>query len=220
MNLLELTKQFTQEPIVIDLNPLRSVGGKQSAPHLRTTALNLGWLDCDWINTESSLEADFVLVTSMNPKVSAIYHQRVRITLPNGSKYIPDFLVIEDGIPKIVEVKPHEFAQQPKWVEKLALAKDICAHAGLHFELATELDFRAGNIHQRAEYIAYCANLKFKQEDIDLAIATVSQHVGGLTIKEFRNITKLTKLIVLHLAAWRKVSLAADLQYEDDSIVC
>ena len=219
MNLLEFTKQFKTGPIVVDINPLRSVGGKRSAPHLRTTAYHFGWLDCDWINTESSFEADFVLVTAMNPGVSAIYHQRARLSLPNGSTYTPDFLVLLDGRLKIVEVKPYKFTLEPKWVETFALAQEICHSAGIEYEIATEQQFRLSKIHKRAEYIAYCSGLKFKTEDIELAINYVSAYPNGVTLGQFSQDTNLTKLIVLHLAAWRKLSLNAALEHEENSIV-
>ena len=219
LDLKKLTELFRSGPIVINESPVRSVGGKQTAPHLKTTAFHINWLKCDWINTESSFEADFVLVTSLDPTVSAIYHQRVSITLPTGSLYTPDFLVIQNGQPKIVEVKPYKFTLKPIWMTKLAHAKLVCDVARIPFEVTTELQFRIGNLHKRAEYMAYCAGLQFKSEDIALALDTVSRNIGGITIKEYVRITGLSKILLLSLVARRQLRLNDALEYENESIV-
>jgi hypothetical protein len=219
IDLIKLVRHFGNGPVKINEQPLRTVGGKQNSPHLKTTAYHMNWLYCDWINTESSFEADFVLVTAMNPKVSAIFHQRARVTLPDGSIYTPDFLVIENGEPKIVEVKPYKFTLKPFWVEKFAKVKEVCNSARISFEVATELDFRIKKLHKRAEYIAYCAGLKFKEEHIKLAASFISKHPNGITLGEFTQKTGLTKLIILHLVALRTLSLNTNLEYEESSLV-
>ena len=214
-----LCKKFNAGALIIHENPIRQVGGKKNAPHLKTTAYHFDALDVDWINTESSFEADFVLVTALNPSVTAIYHQRATLTLSNGSTYTPDFLVIKNGRPTIVEVKPHKFNLKAPWPQLFEQAQSICEALNVTFEVQTERQFRVGNLHKRAEYIAFCARLEFNSEDILLAIEEISKYTDGMTFDFFMKMTGLPKILVLKLVANRHLYLNSALEYEDDSMI-
>ena len=219
LTLKTLCRKFSNGALIIHENPIRQVGGKKNAPHLKTTAYHFDVLDVDWINTESSFEADFVLVTTLNPSVSAIYHQRATLTLSNGSTYTPDFLVIKNGRPTIVEVKPHKFTVKEPWSKLFEEALAICETVNVRFEVQTELQFRVGNLHKRAEYIAFCARLEFNSEDILLAIEEVSKYIDGMTFDFFMRITGLPKILILKLVASRHLYLNDALEYEDCSMI-
>jgi len=214
-----LCRKFNTGALIIHENPIRQVGGKKNAPHLKTTAYHFDALDVDWINTESSFEADFVLVTALNPSVTAIYHQRATLTLSNGSTYTPDFLVIKNGRPTIVEVKPNKFILKAPWPQLFEQAQSICEALNVTFEVQTELQFRAGNLHKRAEYIAFCARLRFTTEDISSAIEVVFKYTDGISFDFFMRITGLPKILVLKLVASRHLYLNSALEYEDDSMI-
>ena len=219
LTLKKLCEKFNTGALIIHEKPIRQVGGKKNAPHLKTTAYHFDALDVDWINTESSFEADFVLVTALNPRVTAIYHQRATLRLSNGSTYTPDFLVIKNGRPVIVEVKPNKFILKAPWPQLFEQAQSICEALNVTFEVQTELQFRAGNLHKRAEYIAFCARLRFTTEDISSAIEEVFKYTDGISFDFFMRITGLPKILVLKLVASRHLFLNSALEYKDDSMI-
>jgi hypothetical protein len=90
--LLELTKRFKAGSIVIDINPLRSVGGKQSAPHLKTTAYHMGWLDCDWIKILPAAALNAIKKRHINRMRALLRSNMVQILYPNSRFVVLDIL--------------------------------------------------------------------------------------------------------------------------------
>lgn len=95
---------------------------------------------------ESQNEAAFLLRAELDPGVSAIYAQPVRLDLMLGARprtYVPDFAVVYDDRTEIHEVKPDDEASSPEIVE---LARAAAHHVRLHggvYSLALASELRA-----------------------------------------------------------------------------
>lgn len=113
---------------------------------------------------ESTLERDFVLMCQFTPGFLSIEEQPVAIRLPNGRRYVPDFLVQWSGRqPDLVEVKPSDRMYEVE--PKRSPAESFARERGWRFIVASEQDIRTPRL-TNARFL-----LPFRRRTVDPGIA-------------------------------------------------
>lgn len=113
---------------------------------------------------ESTLERDFILLCQFAPDFQSIEEQPVAIPMPNGRRYVPDFLVHWAGrSADLVEVKPLRRLGQVE--PKCPFAERYARERGWRFVVASELDIRTPRL-ANARFL-----LPFRRRHADAGIA-------------------------------------------------
>lgn len=113
---------------------------------------------------ESTLERDFILLCQFAPDFLSIEEQPVAIPMPNGRRYVPDFLVHWAGrSTELVEVKPLRRLGQVE--PKRPFAERFAREHGWHFVVVSELDIRTPRL-ANARFL-----LPFRHRQADTGIA-------------------------------------------------
>lgn len=134
----------------------RALTGRHTVPGRRSVAF------------ESSLERDFITLMLFEPDTLDIEEQPVRIQLPQGRHYTPDFLVTRQGRPPLlVEIKPEIelSAPNPQLSDKLDAAAAWATARGWIFETWSEKQIRIPRL-ENAKFL-----LPFRDRKVDAGIA-------------------------------------------------
>ena len=104
------------------------------------------------IGFESTLERDFVRLMALDPNVTDIEDQPVRIEFEDDKgrphHYTPDYLVQRKGAaPLLAEIKPTKFLT-PDLEPKFAAARRYAAEQGWVFEVWTEREIRTKRLNK------------------------------------------------------------------------
>lgn len=106
---------------------------------------------------ESSLELDYVNLLRFLRQAESIESQPTHLeyTVNNRPRrYTPDFLVVENGVRYIDEIKTQKAADKPEFKDKAKKLTEIYASKGEVFRVFTENHIRIGN---RADNIRFLA---------------------------------------------------------------
>ncbi|WP_404326434.1 TnsA endonuclease N-terminal domain-containing protein [Aerophototrophica crusticola] len=108
---------------------------------------------------ESTLERDFALLQRFDLAVATLEEQPVRIRLPGGGSYVPDFLVTyrDARPPRLVEVKysTDKALLAGELEARFAAARAYAADMGWRFEVATEQAIRTARLENAKFLLPY-----------------------------------------------------------------
>lgn len=167
--------------------------------------------ECDSVIYESRLELSRLLLADFDQSVSHIVAQPFLMKARVGSirrRHIPDyFLMTEDG-PVIVDVKPRDRLEDPRVVDTFAWARDVLDAMGWRFEIASEqppvllenIRFLAG--YRRRPYVSAAALEELRN------LRLVGKTFGDV-LREAEGPPPSVRAALLHLL-WRQ-EVAADL---------
>jgi hypothetical protein len=126
------------EGLDISLTPLRRVIRRSSVicnGWHRTRKHPLGYLP-----GESQNELLFLVLAEMDPGVTAVAAQPTKITTSTRSgrlfSHIPDYAVLLNGSPVLIEAKPDDKAARPETIERLRRAAEHAGDRGYDYRLA------------------------------------------------------------------------------------
>jgi len=175
------------------------------APWRTVRLLNMPGLFPAPVECESSLERDFVYRAALCPWIADLRHQPLRLELPEGRWYTPDFLVRHtDDSTCLVEVKPLSK------VDRNAAMFDQAASAlrgqGFGFLVLTEREIRRNRAHERASYILRHRKSVFGADESRRVVDLLSgAQSGSLDIAALCLRAQVSVGCVLHLLASRRL---------------
>ena len=136
---------------------------------------------------ESALELDYLNLIRFQRQAEAIVSQPTHIEYvlnDRPRRYTPDFLVVEDGVRYIDEIKPQSAADKPEFRSKAEKLTELYAARGEVFRVFTEnhirLGHRAGNLRFLAPVLDTAPPVDDFQTLLD-ATAIRSASLGGLS---------------------------------------
>ena len=175
------------------------------APWRTVRLLNLRGIFPEPVECESSLERDFVHRIALCPSVVDVRHQPLRLDLPEGRFYTPDFLVVHcDGSTSVVEVKPASKVRRNAAL--FDLASQALRQQGQSFVVLTEREIRCANSHDQATFI-----LRYRKSSIDAhdrhRVLSLFDEAPLLTLSvgSIRHRAGVDIACVLHLVATREL---------------
>jgi hypothetical protein len=104
----------------------------------------------------SSIEFAFLVLAELDPSISAIYAQAVRLeveAVPGRRSYVPDFVVLRSGTVEVFEVKPNIYVESPANIHLLQAAELTLRRRGARFGVALATDLRSEPRYARARDI-------------------------------------------------------------------
>jgi hypothetical protein len=175
------------------------------APWRTVRLINLPGLFPEPIECESSLERDFVYRVALCPSVIDVRHQPLRIALPKGRFYTPDFSAHHaDGSTTIVEVKP--LSKVRRNAALFDYATRTLREQGHRFLVLTEREIRLDRAHERANFILRhrksSIDARERQRVFDLFAAMPS---ASLSVAAVCEQAQVEISCVLHLIASREL---------------
>lgn len=145
--------------------PVRRIRGNQ-----RSVTGAITGADGNFIDFESLLERDFLVLTRFRYPTAKIEEQPLRVpyTTVRGRKshYTPDFLVEYDrGPAELVEVKPAKMLVENKeeFQDRFSAATEFAAAKGWQFVIRSEIDIRVPML-RNAHFLIHYRTLKPKPE--------------------------------------------------------
>jgi hypothetical protein len=180
----------------------RSMARQLHLPHLQEKPIRVG----------SDLERDFVHVASLFSSVVTITHQPVKWVSEDAS-YTPCFWVFfRDGSQLLVEVK------SDRNVEK---CRPLLGSAGAEvngiqtpFIIVTDHHLKSGPRTANARLIHRYAKTSFPAADCERVLQRVNESNSGISVKELCSSTGVSREVILHLVACRRLALSPDLALE------
>lgn len=112
---------------------------------------------------ESQIERDFLILAEIDPTISAIYAQPVRILyMTDGCKasYVPDFAIVGAFGTEIHEVKPDAEAAKLEMQAKFGAAATVCADSSIVYCVALESAIREAPVLDNAQMLARYLHLR------------------------------------------------------------
>lgn len=155
---------------------------------------------------ESRLELSRLLFADFDPEVRYIVAQPFLLrTMVDGKphKHIPDYLLITDAAPVVVDVKPARRLADPKVAFTFEWTRELVEARGWRYEVATEPDVVAlANVRFLAGYRRewlFTPSLLARVRELDLDAVSLAEAVQCLPGEPVH----LVKAAVLHLL-WRQ----------------
>ena len=186
------------------------------SPARSVRLLHLPHLQKESVEAESSLEADFVHVAALSPRIRHIQHQPFQMQV-DARSYTPDYLLrFLDGSAAVVETKPHE--KLPRYQELFGSVRSTLAEAGICFLVVTEHHIRINQLADRAKLIRRYAKSPPSIAEQEQALAVVSAYPMGISFKAIIQ-KRIKRISVLSLIARRLLITDAELSTEDGTLV-
>ena len=145
--------------------PVRRIRGNQ-----RSVTGAITGADGNFIDFESLLERDFLVLTRFRYPTAKIEEQPLRVpyvsALGRKSHYTPDFLVEYDrGLPELIEVKPAKMLieKRDEFRDRFAAAAEFAEEKGWQFIIRSEIDIRVPML-RNAHFLIHYQALKPKPE--------------------------------------------------------
>jgi TnsA endonuclease N terminal len=95
------------------------------------------------VGYESRLELAHLIIADLDPNVKHIASQPFHLAFRSDGRTVhrtPDYLLMTDAGPRIVDVKPSEKLLNEKIKQLLELTRDVVKSAGFDYEVASEPD--------------------------------------------------------------------------------
>lgn len=190
------------------------------SPHRRVGVIPCPWLQIEPVEYESLLERDFIRLALLSPDLVGIRSQPFRIDVADLGTYTPDFLVTyTKSIRLVVEVKPSKFAGTEKYEKLFVAANEKLVASGFEFCVATEESIHKADRNNRAAILLRYARSHFESEAILRVLALANTCPDGISISELSDGANVSKEMVLHLIARRKLELNRKLDYSPNQLV-
>ncbi len=194
--------------------PVRKVSSHRGSAAGRFPSLKMNRM----IAFESLLERDFIYLLDYEPSVTWFEEQPMRIEYEYEAKqrhYTPDFLIVEQKQPVLVECKPERFADTEENRRKFAVARHCCQEKGWQFRVVTEQEIRSGfrlqNIRLLTQYARQCIDPFVSNQVLEFLQAT--QSVVPIR-KVVQNLTALPATVVmayiLYMAYHHQIGMGLD----------
>ena len=190
----------------------------------RSPFRRVGTVACPWfrhapIEYESLLERDFIRLALLSLKVSAIFEQPFTLDLGDAGRYTPDFLLMHEHGPIVVEVKPSARASEAEIQSRLASAAKMLAGRNHRFMVATEDFIRADKRHDRAALILRQARSHLQFNVTSKVLAIASRRPDGITIRHLADKVGVPQSTVLHLVGRRQLRIGESLHIDEHQLV-
>lgn len=100
------------------------------------------------VRFESTLERDLLYFLEFDPTVSSYEEQpfTIEATLEDGKvhQYTPDFKVIQNPLPLILEVKPFKFLDRENTIRQIKMGKKWAEEHSFDYQVITDNEIRSG----------------------------------------------------------------------------
>lgn len=182
----------------------------------RSPRRNVGIINCRWfqnvpIEYESQLEKRFVYSTMLCPGVRQIRSQPFTMTL-GKCKYTPDFLVDFGYMKVVVEIKPASKVE--RYSARFDLAAEQLANRGVAFYVVTDAGIDRGYYARVAEQVIRYARSEIPEQEVRRALDTVAPD-AELSLADIQERAQVSRQVVLHMLAWRRLRIHPDDLIED-----
>lgn len=186
---------------------------------LRTVhLLNLRGLLPSPVQAEATTESTFVLLAALCPATRSIASQPETIELSDGRTYTPDYRVeTVDGSQSFWEVKLE--SRIPAYREMLGLAATHFSRRDASFFVISERQLRTGRIHRDARLVLRYAKASHEQRDIDRVVRHLLSSPSGLPIAQLLDSLRVTRELLFHLIALRKITFASGIGTADATVL-
>jgi len=189
----------------------------QRSPAHTVRLLHLPHLQKKPVEAESSLERDFVQIAALFSFTESIEHQPFRLVWDDAS-YTPDFLIrFKDASQLVVEVKP--LVKVDKYRALFDRATEKLKGHKLPFMVATDTQIQTGQRVANALLIRRYAKTSFAESSCDTAIKLVDARSDGMPFLELCSDTQISRELILHLVAKRRLALGPDLAIGSTALV-
>ena len=189
----------------------------QRSPAHTVRLLHLPHLQDRPVEAESSLERDFIQIAALFSFIESIEHQPFRLVWDDAS-YTPDFLIrFKDASQLVVEVKPSVKVDKYRAIFDRASEK-LKGHK-LPFMVATDTILQAGQRATNALLIRRYAKTTFADSSCDSAIKLVEARSDGVSFLELESCTQVSRELILHLVAMRRLAVGSDLAIGSNALV-
>jgi len=179
--------------------------------------LNLAGLLKAPVEVESSLERDLVYKAVLYPWLMDLRHQPFKLSLRNGKKYTPDFLVEVGATRCVIEVKPQ--SEVPKYQDTFDEAREVLRARGFVFFVATERAIRADRVHVRAADVLRYRKGAVPADQAQKALELIRAHTAGIPLGRLVRREGIQAEVVLHLMAHRQVTTGPNVRTADAALV-
>jgi hypothetical protein len=170
------------------------------------------------VEAESSLEADFVRRAVLIPGAVALIAQPFRLPVsPKG--YTPDYLLSYSCYDKkaIIEIKiARKVARYQALFDRAAV---FLNEKGYAFYVVTEKVLRRDGVDQRVSQILRYAKSSFPSADISRADQVLVDYPRGLPIGTLCKKAGVSRELVLHLIARRRLTTGARFLTDDAAVI-
>lgn len=170
------------------------------------------------VDAESSLERDLIMLLEFDNRVVEYLEQPLRISLPTGNKYTPDFYAkfVEsngDEAIYIYEVKYRSELRKKftKLKPKFKAAIKYCKLHGYHFRILTENEIRTPRL-KNIEFLQYFMRTSSDSEDeLRCLLSNSLKELGASSPEELLAFSFSTKFEKAHATPvmWRMVAEGA-----------
>jgi len=132
---------------------------------------------------ESALELDYLNLIRFQRQAEIIVSQPAHIEFVldgRPRRYTPDFLVVEDGVRYIDEIKPQSAADKPEFRAKAEKLTEIYAARGEVFRVFTENHIRVGHRAANLRFVAPVLDTDPPVEDFELLLDATTSRTASL----------------------------------------
>lgn len=188
------------------------------SPKRTVRIINLPTLLPTPVAAESSLEANFVQRAALVPDTRALVAQPFRLPVtPNG--YTPDYLQTFSNydLKAVIEVKIAR--QLTRYKSVFDSAASFLRENGYTFYVVTEKVLRFEKIEQRISRILRYAKAIYPQEDCTRIEQMLTEYPKGLPIGSLCRKTGVSRELLLHLIANRRLSTGHRLLIDDAAVI-
>jgi hypothetical protein len=187
------------------------------SPSHTVRLLHLPHLQKEPVEADSALERDFVHIAALFSSTVSITHQPFKLVWEDAS-YTPDFLVcFKDGSQLVVEVKPVPHVEKYRPLFDRAAAK--LNGRQTPFLVVTDQHLRTESRTANALLIRRYAKTSFPADDCERALQRVNESTAGISVAELCSIAGVCRELILHLVAWHRLALSADLSFGPEARV-
>lgn len=189
----------------------------QRSPAHTVRSLHLPHLQKKSVEAESSPERDFVHIAALFSFTKSIEHQPFRLVWEDAS-YTPDLLIrFKDASQLVVEVKPA--AKVDKYRALFDRASEKLKGHKLPFMVATDTHLQTGQRVANALLIRRYAKTTFTESSCYSAIKLVEGRSDGVSFLELCSAIQISRELILHLVAMRKLAVDPDLSIGANALV-
>lgn len=170
----------------------------------------------------SDLEFDYLADCEVNPNVRAFVEQPMKLRLRGNvgrRLYTPDFLILSEEGPKLVEIKYEEEASEIKLESLWPRVGEAVASLGFSFEVVTERHIRKCPRFETVNKLQTSRHFPCPGEMVAEVCAYVQAN-GGRTIRQIiSQFATISELNVLHLLLRAYLSTDLDMEIGPETIV-
>lgn len=138
---------------------------------------------------ESTLELDYLNLIRFQKVAESVESQPFSIQFELAGRprrYTPDFLVVENGIQYVDEVKTLNAANKPEFRLKAEKLTRFFRNRGQIFRVLTEDDIRPGNRAQNLRFLTPALDLRSPIDEFETLLNETDKRSGSMT--EFREL--------------------------------